>query len=243
MKRRNSTRKIEAFISVAFWVVMIALAITMALSFCKAIKARQLEAELRDLPVIVPITMTVELKPVEVILPVTGEEVKEPAPAVVEPEIVEAEPVAEEALQPVEVDPPYPVPLDAELQSYIVQLCEQYQIEPELVLAVIEHESDFNAAASGDNGNSHGLMQIQPRWHQERMARLECSDLFDPWQNVTVGVDILAELLAEHETVSMALMVYNAGLSGANAYWFSHGIYSNEYSQSVLSIAEGLKGA
>lgn len=139
--------------------------------------------------------------------------------------------------------PLFPVPLDVGLQNYIIQLCDAHNIEPELVFAVIEHESDYNPAATGDEGNSHGLLQIQPRWHGERMARLGCTDLFDPWQNVTVGVDLLAELIEKHETVSMALMVYNAGPTGADTYWFSKGIFSTDYSRTVLSIAERLKGA
>lgn len=238
MYRRKLSEKMEAIVSVVYGVVIVAAVIMLSTSFISAFRSVNETAEKAEIQVV---------KPIEVILPVCGSgedeeadaQVPEMVPVVVE---IETEVVTED-IEPVEPSPLYPVPLDAELQSYIVQLCEAYQIEPELVLAVIEHESDYNAAASGDNGNSHGLMQIQPKWQRDRMAKLECSDLFDPRQNVTVGVDILAELLAEHETVSMALMVYNAGLTGATTYWFSNGIYSNEYSQSVLSIAEGLKGA
>lgn len=147
----------------------------------------------------------------------------------------------EEVLVPAEITPPYSIDLSPELQSYIIRLCEQYRIPPELVLAVIEKESGCDAAATGDSGNSQGLMQIQLRWHKERMARLECSDLYDPWQNVTVGIDFLAELLSQYQTVEMALMVYNAGATGAQEMWFCQGIYSNEYSRTVLEIAQRLE--
>lgn len=147
---------------------------------------------------------------------------------------------AEETFAPTDITPLYDVPLAPELQSYIVRLCEQYQIPPELVLAVIEKESGCDAAATGDSGNSQGLMQIQPRWHKERMTRLACTDLYDPWQNVTVGVDILVELISQYQTLEMALMVYNAGAGGAQSMWFCRGIYSNEYSRTVLEIAQRL---
>lgn len=143
--------------------------------------------------------------------------------------------------KPAEITPVYDIPLEPELQSYIIRLCEQRQIPPELVLAVIEKESGCNAAATGDSGNSQGLMQIQPRWHKERMTRLACTDLYDPWQNVTVGIDFLAELISQYQTLEMALMVYNAGAGGAQSMWFCQGIYSNDYSRTVLEIAQRLE--
>lgn len=133
-----------------------------------------------------------------------------------------------------EITPVYDTPLEPELQSYIIRLCEQYQIPPELVLAVIEKESGCDAAATGDSGNSQGLMQIQPRWHKERMTRLACTDLYDPRQNVTVGVDILAELLDKYDT-EKALVIYNCGETGGA------GISSSEYSRSVVARAAELE--
>lgn len=134
----------------------------------------------------------------------------------------------------------FDVPLSDELQFHIAVLCEEHHIDPAIVIGVIERESTFDASAVGDNGNSLGLMQIQPRWHKERMERLGCVNLLDPFQNVTVGVDILAELIAEYGDVERALMVYNAGAAGAYDGWFKHGIYSNEYSSTVLANAAAL---
>ena len=136
----------------------------------------------------------------------------------------------------------YDVPLSAELQLHIIHASEAHRIDPAVVVAVIWKESTYNAGAVGDSGNSLGLMQIQPRWHGERMDRLSCPDLLDPFQNVTVGVDILAGLIDYYDgDISMALMAYNAGAAGANRYWFSQGIYSNSYSEAVLDKAAQLK--
>lgn len=131
------------------------------------------------------------------------------------------------------------VPLEEELQLHIADLCEEYHIQPELVLAVIEQESQYNPEAIGDSGNSLGLMQIQPYWHGKRMQQLGCDDLLDPYQNVTVGIDILAEKLAKGST-EWALMAYNGGNQYADALQ-SRGVVS-EYAEAVIMLAEELKG-
>ena len=146
------------------------------------------------------------------------------------PEEVEQEVVEEVAV--------YNVPLDADLQLFVIDLCEEHSVDPAIIFGVICRESGFDADASGDNGNSLGLMQIQPRWNAERMNDLGVTDLLDPFQNVTVGVDILAELLGVYGgNVEMALMAYNAGQTGAYKYWFSNGVYSNSYSKAVLEAS------
>ena len=135
----------------------------------------------------------------------------------------------------------YDVPLSDDLQIHIATLCEEHHIEPEIILGIIEQESNFDPDVVGDQGRSVGLMQIQPRWHKERMEYLGCWNLTDPYANVTVGIDIFAELLDKHEDTEKALMVYNAGETGANSNWFQYGVYSNEYSQGVLENAAKLK--
>lgn len=159
----------------------------------------------------------------------------------------EAKPI-EEAAEPVEIvldELPEPetwdVPLEKDLQLFIASLCEEVSIEPELVLAMIEKESQWNPEAVGDNGRSSGLMQVQERWHKDRMNKLGCDDLLDPYQNVLVAVDILAEKLAKYDTTGEALTAYNAGDAGAYNLYFSKGIYANDYAKEVMAKAEELK--
>ena len=104
----------------------------------------------------------------------------------------------------------YDVPLDADLQIHINDLCETYGVDMSLVLAVIGQESGYDPAAVGDNGNSIGLMQIQPMHHRQRMDRLGITDLLDPYQNVTIGIDLLAELINEENDIEWAVTAYNA---------------------------------
>ena len=141
------------------------------------------------------------------------------------------------------VEPFYSVPLAAEIQHYIKVLCEEEGIDSAIIIAMAEVESNYNSDAIGDGGNSFGLMQIQPRWHSERLKTLGVTDLLDPKQNVTVGIDILAELVAKYDgNVEMALVAYNAGPTGAYRHWFSRGVYTSEYSRKVLEISRELKG-
>lgn len=133
----------------------------------------------------------------------------------------------------------YDVPLDEELKCYIETMCRCYEIRPEIVYGIMAVESNFNAKAVGDNGNSLGLMQIQPRWNKQRMEDLNVTDLLDAKQNAHTGIDILAELLEKYSETE-ALVVYNMGESGANKYVFSKGKTATEYSESVLAYANNL---
>ena len=100
--------------------------------------------------------------------------------------------------------------------SYLEYVCEQKDICPELVQAIIETESNWDPDAR--NGDCVGLMQISKYWHQDRMERLGVEDLTDPYDNILVGVDYLAELFRRYEDPAMVLMLYN-GDSRAWKFW------------------------
>lgn len=159
-----------------------------------------------------------------------------PAPQEAQAEIKlpEAEPVAV-----TEQAPLYNVPLSADLQEHIKGLCEDYGVDMPLVLAIIGQESNYRPDAAGDNGNSLGLMQIQPRWHQARMDDLGVTDLLDPYQNVTVGIDLLAELMSKNKGTEWALMAYNGGHGHAD-YMKNTGQIS-EYAETAIKLYEELK--
>lgn len=109
-------------------------------------------------------------------------------------------------------DLPDPVPVaQLETNNHIDKIAKRYGLNPDIVKALIEEESGWVASAEGDNGNSIGLMQIQERWHKERLTRLGITNLYDPEQNVTVGCDILSELLNKYGNYEDALSVYNSG--------------------------------
>lgn len=98
---------------------------------------------------------------------------------------------------------------DVKQKDYIEETAESYGISPKLVKAIIEVESGGDANAVGDAGNSVGLMQIQPRYHAQRLK--EGESLLDPKVNVRVGCEILSEIMAKYGTLDEVLTVYNAG--------------------------------
>lgn len=99
-----------------------------------------------------------------------------------------------------------------EFLPYIKGASEQYHICPEMIMAIVEHESSGQADAR--NGSCKGLMQINEKYHSDRMEHLGVVDIYDPYGNILVGCDYLAELFAEYEDMSIVLMKYN-GTSGA----------------------------
>ena len=119
------------------------------------------------------------------------------------------------------------VPLDGETQAFLRSACEEAGITYELALAVIRQETEFSNVV-GDNGDSIGYMQIQPRWHEERMERLGVTDLEDPYGNFRVGCDFIAELLSKY-TLEEALTAYNSGKAGQSEYATSVIGYMEEY--------------
>ena len=136
----------------------------------------------------------------------------------------------------------YDIPLSKDLQDYTKNICNKYgNIDETLVYALIKQESNFNVNALGDNGRSKGLMQIQEQWHKERMKRLGVSSLMTAKGNIKVGVDILSEKIDKYNDLGKALTAYNAGDSGAYTYYFSRGIYANEYAKKIMSNKDKFK--
>ena len=126
-------------------------------------------------------------------------------------------PIIEEEAVSAEYDPVRDdIPLDAELQRLLYQATVETGVRYELALAVIWQETDFRNIV-GDGGDSVGYMQVQPRWHSERMERLGVTDLTDPYSNFLVGCDFLAELYGKYD-LNEALTAYNSGTPGDSQY-------------------------
>jgi len=120
------------------------------------------------------------------------------------------------------------VPLTYDEQDFLHTACQESGVPYALALAVIEKETGFRNVI-GDDGASCGFMQVQERWHWDRMERLGVTDLSDPFGNFRVGCDFLAELLDKYP-VEEALTAYNSGSPGTSSY-----------SQSVMEIYEKWK--
>lgn len=131
--------------------------------------------------------------------------------------------------------------LDPETQWDIYRLCD-YQESPFcFLMAIAARETGFDSQATGDNGNSKGMMQINTRWHTGRMEALGVTDLADPVQCAAVAMDYLKELEAQHgfppESEAL-LMAYNMGPGNAKKA-INAGNTSTEYSRETFRIYQG----
>ena len=165
-----------------------------------------------------------------VLEPTVEPTVAENTEAITEP--TETEVPTTVATEPVETEPPvvlYDVPLDEDLQLHIIKNSKETGIDPAIIIAMARKETTYREDAIGDNGNSLGLLQIQPRWHSGRMNNLGCTDLLDPYQNVIVGIDYLCELLNRYGSMDKALTAYNQG--------HYNGVVT-QYAKTVLAYAE-----
>ena len=163
--------------------------------------------------------------------PIPSTEVSVPQPTPVVPEEVQPAPTED---TPVRED----IPLDEGTQRLLYQACEETGIPYELALAVIWQETDFRNI-TGDGGDSTGYMQVQKKWHKDRMDRLGVTNLSDPYSNFLVGCDYLAELIARGKGLEWALMAYNGGPTYANEKIERETI--SQYAKNVLNYLNTLK--
>lgn len=94
-----------------------------------------------------------------------------------------------------------------ELKSVIDGYAEKYNIDNELIRAMIQVESGWNTDAVSNKG-AQGLMQLMPR----TAAMLGVNDPFDPEQNIEGGTRYISDLTDKYRgDVEKALAAYNAG--------------------------------
>jgi soluble lytic murein transglycosylase len=112
----------------------------------------------------------------------------------------------------------YPLRYD----QIVVGHAENYELEPQLVAAVIYQESKFDADAVSDSG-AVGLMQLLPATAQGIADRTGGSgwherDLLNPELNVRYGAWYLRHLLDKYDDEQLALAAYNAGQANVDRW-------------------------
>lgn len=100
-----------------------------------------------------------------------------------------------------------------EVNAIVSGLCTKYGVDKKLVMAVIDVESGFNAAAVSTAG-AQGLMQIMPATGRD----LDLVDPFDPSENIDAGIRYLRYLLDTFPDRRLAVAAYNAGPNAVKKY-------------------------
>lgn len=124
----------------------------------------------------------------------------------------------------------YPKKYETEVTMY----AEKYQVEENLIYALIKAESNFNEGATSHKG-AIGLMQLMEETAKDvvRKNALELeeenikNELLIPENNINVGTKYLSTLLEKYQNKGIALAAYNAGI-GTVDNWLEKGIIKSD---------------
>lgn len=98
------------------------------------------------------------------------------------------------------------------LERTIHRAANRYELDPELIRAIIAVESAFDPQAVSHKG-AMGLMQLMPA----TARAFSVQDPFDIEQNVYAGSQFFAELMRKYGDIRLALAAYNAGEPAVDA--------------------------
>lgn len=110
----------------------------------------------------------------------------------------------------------------------------EYNIDENLVYAVIKAESNFNAEAKSSK-NAIGLMQLMEATAKDIIKRVDLQISDDELQeklknvdiNINLGTKYLSMLLEKYKNVEIAITAYNAGI-GTVDNWIEKGIIKSD---------------
>lgn len=102
----------------------------------------------------------------------------------------------------------------ANISELIDVFAAEYDLDPALIRAVIQVESNFNRKAVSRKG-AQGLMQLMPA----TVWRFSVGDAYDPHENIGAGVRYLRKLVDQFKgDLTLALAAYNAGENAVLRY-------------------------
>jgi len=124
-------------------------------------------------------------------------------------------PLQPKAKPNVEVSAEYmAIPANEAYDDIIQEAAAEYDMDPNLIHAVMQAESAFHPYAVSRAG-AEGLMQLMPELSDE----IGVNDAFDPRENIRGGARYLKRLLDHHDgNIDLALASYNAGPGNVERY-------------------------
>lgn len=124
------------------------------------------------------------------------------------------------------------------IPSEIKEICDeiggQFGICPELLEAMAYNESRYIPTVT--NKNCYGLMQVNVKIHSDRIEKYgyTAEDMFDPYKNITVAADYLAELYETYGDENPIVLSVYSGSWDAVAKYKEYG-FLTPYVEDVLT--------
>ena len=111
---------------------------------------------------------------------------------------------------------------------------QKYQVDPNLIFAIIKAESNFNATAVSGKG-AKGLMQLMEDTAKDVCKKVDTKidtnkvgdKLLEADINIELGTKYISILLEKYNNIAIALTAYNAGI-GTVDNWIEKGIIQND---------------
>jgi soluble lytic murein transglycosylase-like protein len=131
--------------------------------------------------------------------------------------------------------------LEPDLARTVARLVHKYSArynkDPNLVLAIISVESDFNPQAVSKAG-ALGLMQVMPHW--KKILAIE-DDLTDPETSIRYGLQVLGFYEQMYKDPETVLTAYNRGPGPVDLALVKGANPDNGYSGKVLAAYEKIR--
>jgi len=126
--------------------------------------------------------------------------------------------------------------VNADYSSYVQKSARKYEIEPELIHAVIRTESNGNHRAVSKKG-AMGLMQLMP----STASDMNVANPFNPEENIEGGTRYLRSLIEKFNgNLTLAIAAYNSGPKTVERYGNVPPISeTKQYVSRVLALYNG----
>jgi soluble lytic murein transglycosylase-like protein len=118
------------------------------------------------------------------------------------------------------------LPNESQYESLVKEIGLKYDLDPNLIKAVIRNESRFKKNALSSAG-AMGLMQLMPG----TAGDMGVTNAYDAYQNVDGGAKYLKTQIKRFGDVRLALAAYNCGPSRVASYGINNADSQDEYSR------------
>lgn len=114
--------------------------------------------------------------------------------------------------------------------EYVEKYANEYNIDKNLIFAIIKAESNFDKKAISHKG-AIGLMQLMQSTAEEIAPKVNIDvneeNIFNPEININLGTKYISMLIQKYGNIELAVTAYNAG-SGNVDSWLENGVLNKD---------------